>query len=111
MLWVQHGDDELVVGSPAWQWVSALVPAEGEPRLQKQHNSSFEQTGLEQALAVNPDDVPNNRLATLIAQKRARILQSRVDELFTDAAAHYAAAPRLAVAPPVPHTPVPLTFR
>ena len=51
VLWVQHGDDELVVGSPAWQWVSALVPAEGEPRLQKQHNSSFEQTGLEQALA------------------------------------------------------------
>ena len=51
VLWVQHGDDELVVGSPAWQWVSALVPSEGEPRLQKQHNSSFEQTGLEQALA------------------------------------------------------------
>jgi len=51
VLWVQHGDDELVVGSPAWQWVSALVPAEGEPRLQKQHNSAFEQTGLEALLA------------------------------------------------------------
>ena len=38
---------------------------------------------LEQALAVNPDDVPATRLATLIAQKRARILQSRLDELFT----------------------------
>jgi nicotinamidase-related amidase len=51
VLWVQHGDDELVVGSPAWQWVSALVPAEGEPRVQKQHNSAFEQTGLEALLA------------------------------------------------------------
>ena len=39
---------------------------------------------LDQALAVNPDDVPNLRLATLIAQKRARILQSRLDELFTN---------------------------
>ena len=39
---------------------------------------------LDQALAVNPDDVPDTRLATLIAQKRARILQSRIDELFTN---------------------------
>ena len=57
---------------------------------------------LDKALAVNPDDVPDIRLATLIAQRRARILQARVDELFTDAAG---AAPRLAVAPPVPHAP------
>ena len=39
---------------------------------------------LAQALAVNPDDVPDTRLATLIAQKRARLLQSRIDELFTE---------------------------
>ncbi|MEZ5417805.1 MAG: TRAP transporter TatT component family protein [Vicinamibacterales bacterium] len=62
---------------------------------------------LDKALAVNPDDVPDIRLATLIAQRRARILQSRVDELFTDAAG---AAPRLAVVPPVPHAPVPSPF-
>lgn len=59
---------------------------------------------LDQALAINPDDVPDIRLATIIAQRRARILQGRVDELFTDAAA--GRAPRLAVAPPVPHAPV-----
>lgn len=39
---------------------------------------------IDKALAVNPDDVPANRLATLIAQQRARILRSRIDELFTD---------------------------
>jgi len=61
---------------------------------------------LELALAVNPDDVPANRLATLIAQKRARILQARVDELFSDAAAQYGSGPRLTLAPPVPHPPV-----
>ncbi len=38
---------------------------------------------LDQALAVNPDDMPPTRLATIIAQKRARLMQSRVDELFT----------------------------
>ena len=62
---------------------------------------------LEQALAVNPDDVPANRLATLIAQKRARILQSRVDELFTGGAA----TPPLTAAVPVTHAPVPIPIR
>lgn len=37
---------------------------------------------LEQALAIDPDKNPSSRLATLIAQKRARYLLSRVDELF-----------------------------
>jgi predicted anti-sigma-YlaC factor YlaD len=64
------------------------------------------QEWLDQALAINPDDVPDIRLATIIAQRRARILQSRVDELFTDGAAP---APRLAQAPPVTHAPVSLS--
>ncbi len=33
---------------------------------------------------MNPDDVPDTRLATLIAQKRARLLKARIDELFTE---------------------------
>jgi predicted anti-sigma-YlaC factor YlaD len=37
---------------------------------------------LEQALAVDPDGDPGRRLATLIAQRRARYLLSRVDDLF-----------------------------
>ncbi len=61
---------------------------------------------LDQALAINADDEPNTRLATLIAQKRARILQARVDELFTDGDAR---TPRLASTVPVPHAPVSLS--
>ena len=37
---------------------------------------------LDQALAIDPDKNPSSRLATLIAQKRARHLLSRVGELF-----------------------------
>ncbi len=51
VIWVQHADDELVHGSPAWQWVPELVPAEGEARIHKHFNSSFEQTPLEDELA------------------------------------------------------------
>jgi nicotinamidase-related amidase len=51
VVWVQHEDDELVHGSPLWQWVPELVPAEGELRVQKKFNSSFEQTSLDEHLA------------------------------------------------------------
>jgi predicted anti-sigma-YlaC factor YlaD len=37
---------------------------------------------LEQALALDPDDNPEARLAAIIAQQRARRLLDRVDELF-----------------------------
>jgi predicted anti-sigma-YlaC factor YlaD len=37
---------------------------------------------LEQALAIDPDREPGTRLANLIAQKRARGLLARVDDLF-----------------------------
>lgn len=37
---------------------------------------------LEQALAVDPDAVPASRLLNLVAQRRARWLLGRVDELF-----------------------------
>jgi predicted anti-sigma-YlaC factor YlaD len=37
---------------------------------------------LEQALAIDPSQSPDNRLAILIGQSRARTLLSRVDELF-----------------------------
>ena len=49
--WVQHADDELALGSPAWQWVPELVPADGEPLIHKHFNSSFELTALEAELA------------------------------------------------------------
>jgi nicotinamidase-related amidase len=51
VVWVQHSDDDLVHGSPEWQWVPQLRPAAGEPLIHKHFNSSFEQTGLDDALA------------------------------------------------------------
>jgi nicotinamidase-related amidase len=50
VIWVQHADEELVHGSPEWQWVPELVPAEGELRVHKHFNSAFEQTGLDREL-------------------------------------------------------------
>jgi len=51
VIWVQHADEGLVHGSPAWQWVPELVPAPGEPLIHKHHNSSFEVTSLDDELA------------------------------------------------------------
>jgi nicotinamidase-related amidase len=51
VIWVQHSDDELAYGSPAWQWAPELQPAEGEPVIHKRFNSAFEETALEEHLA------------------------------------------------------------
>jgi len=51
VVWVQHADDQLALGSPAWRWVPELVPAIGEALIPKQFNSSFEKTTLEEELA------------------------------------------------------------
>lgn len=51
VIWVQHSDNDLPSGSPQWQWVPELVPAQHEPRIHKHFNSSFEQTELDQELA------------------------------------------------------------
>ena len=50
VLWVQHSDNELTYGSPEWNWVPELAPAEGEPLIHKRFNSAFEQTALENEL-------------------------------------------------------------
>ncbi len=52
---------------------SVAVPA--------QDRAGFE-AALGQALAIDADAVPNQRLANLIAQRRARALLARVDDLF-----------------------------
>ena len=51
VIWVQHSDEELVLNSEDWQWVPKLSPVEGEIRVYKQYNSSFEQTPMEDSLA------------------------------------------------------------
>jgi predicted anti-sigma-YlaC factor YlaD len=49
----------------------------------KQDRADFERL-LNQALAIDPDAAPAQRLANLIAQRRARWLLGRADELFID---------------------------
>jgi hypothetical protein len=51
-----------------------------------QNRAEFQQL-IEKALAIDPDKKPDSRLANLIAQRRARWLQGRIDELFLEAAA------------------------
>jgi nicotinamidase-related amidase len=46
VIWVQHEDDELRRDSPPWQFVPGLAPAEGEARIDKRFESSFEETNL-----------------------------------------------------------------
>ena len=46
VVWVQHQDDELPAGTPAWAWVPELQPQDGELRIHKRFNSSFEDTTL-----------------------------------------------------------------
>ncbi len=66
-------------GKSASPYVS-LATAVAVPR---QDYAEFKRL-LEAALAVDPDAVPGNRLATLIAQKRARLLLAKAPELFID---------------------------
>jgi nicotinamidase-related amidase len=51
VVWVQHSDENLGLGSAPWQWVPELVPANGEPVIHKHFNSAFEQTSFEQEMA------------------------------------------------------------
>jgi len=52
VVWVQHADEEMPVGSDGWQLVPELVPAPGEARIEKTFNSSFEATDLDAALGA-----------------------------------------------------------
>ena len=47
VVWVQHNAEEMPIGSPGWQIVDDLVPADGEPRIDKQYGDSFADTDLE----------------------------------------------------------------
>lgn len=51
VVWVQHSNDELLLGSDAWEYVPELVRADGEPLVQKLYGDSFEDTELETVLA------------------------------------------------------------
>ncbi|MDJ0924074.1 MAG: isochorismatase family protein [Acidimicrobiia bacterium] len=52
IVWVQHSDEELPHGSPAWQIVPELNPTPDEPIIHKHFNSSFEGTALDDLLTT-----------------------------------------------------------
>lgn len=51
VLWVQHGNEGLPLGSEAWQYVPELVRGDSEPVVHKSYGDSFEGTTLEALLA------------------------------------------------------------
>jgi nicotinamidase-related amidase len=51
VVWVQHSDDGLALGSDDWQIVPELARAEAEPLVEKHYADSFEETSLEPVLA------------------------------------------------------------
>lgn len=50
VVWVQHSDDWMAIGSDDWQIVPELLPAEGEAKVGKLYRNSFEATDLESVL-------------------------------------------------------------
>jgi nicotinamidase-related amidase len=51
VLWVQHSDEGLPLGSEEWQYVPELVRGDSEPVVHKSYGDSFESTDLEALLA------------------------------------------------------------
>ena len=51
IIWVQHSDDNLEMGSEAWEYVPELTRQDSEPLVHKTFNDSFEATDLEEVLA------------------------------------------------------------
>jgi nicotinamidase-related amidase len=51
VVWIQHSDDWMAIGSEDWQIVPQLRPADSEPKVDKLYRNSFEATNLEEILA------------------------------------------------------------
>jgi len=51
LVWVQHSEEQMPIGSDAWQYVPELVRLESEPLVHKLYGDSFEGTNLEEVLS------------------------------------------------------------
>lgn len=51
VIWVQHASEELIEGTPGWEYVPELTQRASEPMVHKQYGDSFEDTDLEALLA------------------------------------------------------------
>jgi nicotinamidase-related amidase len=52
VIWVAHSEEQMPIGSEAWQYVPELTRREGDPLVHKLYGDSFEGTDLEAALAA-----------------------------------------------------------
>jgi nicotinamidase-related amidase len=52
VIWVQHTDEDMPVGSEAWEYVSELTRGDSEPLVQKEYGDAFEDTELEELLSA-----------------------------------------------------------
>ena len=50
VIWVQHSEDEMPIGSHYWEIIPDLVPEAHDGRVDKIHGSSFEETDLVEIL-------------------------------------------------------------
>ncbi len=78
VVWVQHSDDETVMGSHGWQIVPELKPDDAEPIIQKHYGDAFEATDLETVLS----DLGVGRLVVTGAQSDACV-RSTIHGAFT----------------------------
>lgn len=51
VIWVRHSEESLPINSAGWQIVPELVPADGEPIIEKKYRSTFVETNFEEVLA------------------------------------------------------------
>jgi nicotinamidase-related amidase len=51
VVWVQHSDEQMPIGSEGWQYVAELERLDSEPLVHKTYGDSFEDTELEEVLA------------------------------------------------------------
>ena len=52
IIWVQHSEEEMPIGSEFWQIIPELVPQPQDARIDKIHGSSFKETDLAEILAI-----------------------------------------------------------
>jgi nicotinamidase-related amidase len=50
VIWVQHSEDEMPIGSHYWEIIPELVPEDHDGRVEKIHGSSFQETDLAEIL-------------------------------------------------------------
>ena len=52
VVWVQHSDEDMPMGTPEWEYVPELTINESEPVVHKSYGDSFEGTDFEDVLAA-----------------------------------------------------------